>query len=114
MKEENEKREKIMPDNEYQLMIQLINELVREEKLPIIKSKLKSLNISNDLLSFSFWVLHKELYTTKKIRPYFIEFLKAVFENFSNVEKQTIKGSFGTKSRVTKDYFLPQIISRHL
>lgn len=84
-------------------MIKLIVELVAKEDLPDNIKKLESVSISNDLLSFTFWVLHKQLYTTKRIRPYFIQFLKQTFSNFNDKSIESIKKGFGTKSRALKD-----------
>ncbi|MCB0745239.1 MAG: hypothetical protein KDC67_15125 [Ignavibacteriae bacterium] len=110
----NEKRERIMTDEQYDLMINYIKKLVKDEKLPEIKVKLNKVKISNELLSYSFWVLHNQLYTTTKIRQYFIEFLKLAFENFKNKEVTTIKSGFGTKGRFPIDDFIPQIIKQYL
>ena len=114
MSGKNEKRVQIMSEEQYSLMIKSINELVLNEELPNNIQKLKHVSISNDLLSFIFWVLHKQLYTSNKIRPYFIEFLKETFSNFDNKEISSIRKGFGTKGRVTKDVFLPKIVSQYL
>ena len=113
MKGENEKKEKILNEEDYLLLIEYLTHLVEKEKVPHDIKQLKP-NISNDQLRFSFWVLHYELYTTKKTREYFYDFIKAVFLNFSNSEISSIKSQFGTKSRVTKDKFLPNSILSHL
>lgn len=113
MKEENEKKEKILNDEDYQLLLKYITHLVEKEEIPYIEKQLKP-NISNDQLRFSFWVLHYELYTTKRKRKYFYEFIKAVLLNFSNSEITSIESQFGTKSRVIKDKFLPHSILKYL
>ncbi len=113
MKGKNEKDEIILNEEDYNLLYLYVQELIEKERVPIITRQLKP-KISNDLLRFTFWTLHKEKYTTKKIRPYFYDFIKAVFEKFENNEINSIKSQFGTKSRVTKDKFLPEVITKYL
>lgn len=109
----NEKMEKILSDEDFGLLIKYTTELIEDEKLPVIEKQLFP-KISNDLLRFSFWVLHKELYTTKRIRPYFYSFIHAVFINFKESDIKSIQSQFGTKSRVYRDKFLPEIILNNL
>jgi len=109
----NEKREKILNSDDYNLLIDYITYFISNESLPEIERKLRP-NISNDQLSFSFWVLHKEIYTTKFIKPMFFDFLKLVFENFNDIEVSSLRKIFGVKSRVVKDTFLPEIIKKYL
>ncbi|QIG90657.1 hypothetical protein G6R40_13830 [Chryseobacterium sp. POL2] len=113
MQRENEKKEKILNQEDYQQLLKYITHLVEKEEVPYIDKQLNP-KISNDQLRFSFWVLHYELYTTKRKRKYFYDFIKAVFLNFSNSEISSIESQFGTKSRVVKDKFLPNSILSHL
>ncbi|WP_428231110.1 hypothetical protein [Flavobacterium sp.] len=113
MKGNNEKREKILSDEDFQLLIKYTTELIKLESVPQIDKQLYP-KISNDLLRFSFWVLHKELYTTKRIRKYFYDFVKVIFLNFKDSDTSSIESQFGTSTRVKKDKFIPQIISKHL
>lgn len=113
MKGKNEKGENILSEEEFELLIDSIKSLVSDEKLPIEFVQVKP-RISNDLIRFSFWVLHHELYTTKKIRPYFIEFIKKTFKNFNESTLKSIRNQFGTKLRVKRDNFIPEIIKKHL
>lgn len=113
MKGENEKKDKILNDDEYQSLLMYITHLVEKEEVPKVIKQLQP-KISNDQLRFSFWVLHSELYTTKRKRKYFYYFIKDVFINFSNSEISSIENQFGTKSRVVKDKFLPNSILKYL
>lgn len=113
MKGKNEKGKNILDEEEFESLIDSIKSLVSDEKLPSEFVQVKP-RISNDLIRFSFWVLHHELYTTKEIRPYFLEFIKNTFKNFNESTLKSIKGQFGTKSRVKKDNFIPEIIKKHL
>lgn len=113
MKGKNEKGEYILSEEEFELLIDSIRSLVSNEKLPSEFVQVKP-RISNDLIRFSFWVLHHELYTTKGIKPYFIGFIKNTFKNFNESTLKSIRSQFGTKSRVKRDNFIPEIIKKHL
>lgn len=113
MNEFNEKREKILSDEDFKLLIKYTTELIKHEKLPVVEKQLNP-KISNDLLRFSYWVLHKEIYTTIRIRVCFYDFIKAIFLNFKDNHISSIRSQFGTKKRVKKDVFLPEIISKYL
>lgn len=113
MKGLNEQKEKIFSDEDFNLLIKYTTELIEQEKIPVLEKQLQP-KISNDLLRFSFWVLHKELYTTKRIKPYFYDFVQVVFSNFKDSHISSIKSQFGTSTRVKKDKFLPEIILKNL
>ncbi len=113
MQGKNEKGEQILDQQDYELLFQYITFLIIEENIPKISKKLKP-NLNKATLGFSFWVLHNELYTTKRIREYFYDFMKGVFVNFENDSIDYISNQIGTKSRVPHNKFLPKIIKNHL
>lgn len=113
MKGQNHARETILSETDFDLLIQYTTHLIEKEELPEVKAQL-SPNIHQRLLAFSFWVLHKELYTTKRIKPFFISFLKNVFSNFNDVTEKSIRGFWGTKTQIKRDDFLPEIIKKYL
>ena len=90
LKNNNDKREKIMFDEQFDLMIGYVQFYVDNNTLPDVSSKLDPLNISKNLLRFSFWVLHKKLYTTDSIRQDFILLMKNIFSDFDNWEVDTL------------------------
>ncbi|MFK7000735.1 hypothetical protein [Flavobacterium oreochromis] len=114
MQNKNQKGELILNVVDFNLLISYIKYLVKHEEVPSTVSRKLKPKLSNDLLRFSFWVLHKELYTRKRIRSYFYDFIKSVFENFSDSTIESIKKQFGTKIRVKKDDFIPEIIKKNL
>ena len=114
MNGKNEKGEQILNKEDFELLISYILHLIDKDEIPQLNIKKIKPKLSNDLLRFSFWILHHELYTTKKVRPYFYDFIKLVFVNFSANEIKSIKSQFGTKSRVKRDNFIPEIIKKHL
>ena len=113
MKGKNEKRELILSSKDYELLFKYTSDLISQEKVPTIEKQLNP-KLNNDVIRFTFWVLHRELYTTKKLRPYFYDFIKEVFLNFKNNEISSIRSQFGTSKRVFKFDFLPEIIIKHL
>ncbi|MFB3389492.1 hypothetical protein [Flavobacterium sp. LAR06] len=116
LKTQNEKDQKIMSDQEYELMIGYISFYVENNILPEDIQKLQTLNISKNLLRFTFWVLHKKLYTTSLIRPDFISLIKQIFSDFDEWELSTLKRKFGNKDKVTHNgkLFIPEIIKNEL
>jgi hypothetical protein len=113
MKNQNQRQEVILSEPDFNLLITYTVSLVENGEIPELTNKLNP-NLSNSLILFSFWVLHKELYTTTQIRPIFFSFIKNVFKNLEQNEISSIRSQFGSKSRVTKDGFLPHIIKKHL
>lgn len=113
LKGNNQKREKILSDEDFEVLIKYTKELIQQEEVPVITKQLHP-KISNDLIRFTYWALHKELYTTTTIRNYFYAFVKAVFLNFKESEISSIKSLFGTQKRVPKDNFLPEVISKYI
>lgn len=113
MKGKNEKQELILSNEDYQTLVEYITHLVLHDEVPVVPRKLVP-NLTNDVIRFTFWVLHRELYTTKRLRTHFYDFLKAVFAKFKDNEISSIKKHFGTKSRVPRHKFLPEIITRYL
>ncbi|SFN42165.1 hypothetical protein SAMN05421738_11219 [Algoriella xinjiangensis] len=109
----NEQGNLILHKEDYEYLLEKIDYLIIEDKVPSIERKLNP-DISLDTISFTFWVLHKELFTTKIIRKSFIETLQLLFINFENQELGSIKKQFGSKTRVTNRKILPQIITNHL
>lgn len=109
----NEKREQILNDVDFELLVKYTEELITKEEIPFIERQLKP-KLSNGHILISYWTLHKELYTTKRIRPYFYDFIKAVFTSFNENEISSIKSQFGTKVRVYCHDFLPEIIKKSL
>lgn len=114
MKGENERKETILSEEDFESLIEYTTFLIEEERVPKISKKLKPNLSSKDIIRFSYWVLHNELYTSSSIRPYFYQFIKEVFDNFKDNEITSIKSQFGTKGRVYSHDFLPEIITKYL
>ena len=116
LKNYNDKRQKIMSDEQFDLMIEYVKSYVDNNTIPNNITKLDSLNISKNLLRYTFWVLHKKLYTTGSIRQDFILLIKQIFSDFDNWEIVTLKRKFGNKDKVIHNgkHFIPEIIKSEL
>ncbi len=116
LKNDNDKRQKIMSDEQFNLMIEYVNFYVENNTFPQNIKKLDPLKISKELLRFTFWVLHKKLYTTNSIRQEFIQLMKDIFSDFDNWDFNTLKTKFGNREKVTHNAkpFIPEIIKTEL
>ncbi|TXI96873.1 MAG: hypothetical protein E6Q35_06980 [Chryseobacterium cucumeris] len=108
----NTSREKILSDEDFDYLISKLDELHSTGVLPELPRKINTVNISKNLLSYTFWLLHKYLYGTKSIKPYYLEFVKSIFSCFDSWELGTFKKKFGNKDKVTfhGERFIPSII----
>lgn len=113
MKGKNEKQVYILSEDDYQLLLNYTTYLISREQIPSITRRLKP-NMQNGALMFTFWVLHKELYTSSKIREYFYDFLKDVFINLDSTSISSIRKIIGAQSRIPKYSFLPEIILNYI
>jgi len=114
MKGVNDAKQQIMPEDEYNLMIGHIVAFIEEEKIPFIEKKINKTNITNELLRFLFWVLHKEHYTTTSINPNFFEFIKATFKQFDDVSHKTLRSKFANKNNLSSKSYLPEKVNSYL
>ncbi|MFB9056697.1 hypothetical protein ACFFU9_08075 [Mariniflexile ostreae] len=114
MNGKNERKEIILSEEDFNKLISYTLHLIQEESVPVIDKKLNPKLSSKDIIRFSYWVLHKELYNTSKIRTYFYDFIKEVFENFKDNDIASIKSQFGTKSRIFNHAFFPEITKKYL
>ncbi|GAB1858010.1 hypothetical protein MHTCC0001_28470 [Flavobacteriaceae bacterium MHTCC 0001] len=108
----NEKQEIILSHDDFNKLIEYANYLVDKEKVPKIEAQLEP-KITFELLRFTFWVLHKELYSTKRIKPHFYKFVKELFVQSNNYQPSSIKSSFAVQSRISRDDFIPNIITKY-
>lgn len=114
LKGKNDAKETIMSESDYVVMKKQVLYFIEHESLPAKIEKLSKINISNNLLRFTFWVLHKHLYTNVKIKNDFILLLKNMFSNFDDTELDTLKKKFGNRDKVTVGglKYIPEIIKR--
>lgn len=89
---------RIMSEQSFNKLLLYVTELVNNEKLPSNIEPIPKTNLSQMMIRYTFYKIHKELYTTKSIREYFIEFLHTVFfKQFENTTKTTTGKKFSKK-----------------
>ena len=96
----NFNKEKILTDNEFKRLLKSVNYLVSHDDLPENTAPFKLIGISSNSIKYTFYCIHKEIFTTNKIHDSFINFLKVYFQNiFSNWDQKTIKIKFSVKPK---------------
>lgn len=92
----NLKNEKIMSDNDFARLVQYVENLIDTGIVPADIKPIYTLNISNEYLRYTFYLIHKQLYSTRPIRPEWINLLHSVFSQFENVMFETTRKKFST------------------
>lgn len=97
MKDHNYANEKIMNDKDYDRLVKYVTYMIEYEAVPPKIERIPQINTSNEYIRYTFYLIHKALYTTKAKRNYFIHFLHNVFSQFQNTEWSTTNTKFSTK-----------------
>jgi hypothetical protein len=90
----NYSQRKIMTDDNYELLVQYLDAFLKDEVVPSGIKPLPQLDISNEFIRYTFYLIHKELYGTRQIRLSMIDFIHAVFSQFNGTELKTTKTKF--------------------
>ena len=85
-----------MSEDSFSRLTTYINTLIDTESLPEDIIPIPQTALTNEYLRYTFYLIHKELYTTRPIRQNWIELLKLVFTQFKDVETETIRKKFST------------------
>ena len=93
----NTQHEKIMTDDQFCSLIEAVNSLIELETVPTIDKQLPQINLPSNYIRYTFYLLHKSLYTTKSIKDSWINFLHDMFSQFKNAERTTTKSKFSEK-----------------
>ncbi|WEA01815.1 hypothetical protein [Mucilaginibacter sp. SJ] len=93
---------KIMKEDDYQLLLSYTVAYLETENVPVITKRLPQLEIPIEYIRYSYYLIHKSLYGTRKIKMSMIDFLHAVFSQFDNTEKTTTKIKFSTEPKTYK------------
>jgi hypothetical protein len=94
---------KIMREEDYKRVLEYTHRMIKEERLPEGMTVVPQINIPSNFLRFTYYQIHKELYTSNRIKGYFIDFLHQVFRQFENTMPSTTKTKF---SQPPKSYYL--------
>lgn len=97
----NPQKQKIMSENEFKRLKDYTEHLIRQEAIPDNIQPIQQTNISNEHIRYTFYLIHKDLYTTTRKRHYFIDFLHTVFAQFQHTQKDTTWRKF---SNAPKSY----------
>jgi hypothetical protein len=87
---------KIMSETDFALLNTYICSLIDTGTMPTNIQQISQTGTTNEYLRYTFYLIHKELYTTRPIRPEWIDLLHAVFAQFNDVEKETTRKKFST------------------
>jgi len=92
----NRKNEKIISDDNFARLTTYICSLIDTGTVPTNIQPISHTGTSNEYLRYTFYLIHKELYTTRPIRPEWIELLHNVFTQFKDVDTKTTRKKFST------------------
>jgi hypothetical protein len=90
----NRHNEKIMSDDDFARLTTYIFLLIDTGTVPPNIQPISQTGTTSEYLRYTFYLIHKELYTTRPIRPEWIDLLHAVFTQFQDVEKETTRKKF--------------------
>lgn len=81
---------KIMTDKEFERLFSDLCYLVENDELPSFDAPMRQIGVTNASLIYTFREIHKEIFTTKKIKDSFIEFLEKYFAQLANYESMRV------------------------
>jgi hypothetical protein len=100
LKSKNLKGDLIMTDEDYLKLKDYVTGMIINEEVPFIESPIKALSVSDQTIIYSFYKIHQQLFGTKRIRDYFIDFLITAFSQLHSYDKSTIKTKFSVKPKL--------------
>ncbi|MBL0069523.1 MAG: hypothetical protein IPP39_13885 [Chitinophagaceae bacterium] len=80
-----------MSVEQFNQLIATVSSLIENELVPAIGNPLPQINLPTNYIRYTFYLLHKTLYTTKSIRESWINFLHDMFCNLKT------KGNYQSK-----------------
>ena len=95
--------EKIMSDENFARLMTYIDYLVEHNATPPDVQQIPTINLSNEHIEHTFYLTHKDLYTTRPTRYEWITFIKDVFFQFRDREERTIKCKWQKSSTYDRD-----------
>lgn len=93
----NGQNEKIMTDDQYRSLIATVNSLIELDVVPQIEKPLPQINLPTSYIRYTFYLLHKTLFTSKTIKDSWVNFLHDMFVQFKSAERSTTKAKFSEK-----------------
>lgn len=95
----NIKNEKIMPDADFNRMMEYTYFLIEKEKLPPNIKVIHKTGFASNAIRYTFYKIHEYLYGTQSIKQIWINFLHAVFLQFNGTTLSTTKVKFSEKPK---------------
>jgi len=89
---------KIMSDADFQRLCGYVETMIEKDGLPDDLEPIAQVDFPNTHIRYLFYKIHAELYTTKEIKEHFIEFIHAVFKQFTG-KRETTKAKFSEKPK---------------
>lgn len=105
-----DKQQKIMTDAEYKRLLFSTIQLVQTESVLEIYISFDKLNVTNELLRYTYYVLHVELFGIKPRRKFFTDFLQKIFVQLMGID--SFEDKFAQKPRRIPNY-TSEIIKTH-
>jgi len=93
----NIRQENIMSAENFNRMINYTFHLIETDDIPPDIKTIPQIGVSNEFVRYSYYCIHKVLYGTHRIHPSWIEFLHAIFTQFSNTSPNTTRTKFSKK-----------------
>jgi len=93
------KGEIIMTNEQYAQLKNYLSLLIINEELPFIEYPFAKLDVSNQTIVYSFYLLHKELFGTKRIKNFIIDFMPKAFSQLQGSTTSTLKTKFSVKPK---------------
>lgn len=90
----NPQNQTIISSTQFDILITGVNELIETDLVPEIKNPLPQINLPTNYIRYTFYLLHKTLFTTKTIRESWINFLHDMFTQFNSAERSTTRAKF--------------------
>lgn len=90
---------KIMSDVDYSTLLAVMEAFLRDELVPAIIKPFPQIEVSNEFIRYTFYLIHKELFGTRQIRQVMIDLIHALFSQFAGTESATTKTKFSVKPR---------------
>lgn len=97
LKGANAQNQIIMSGKQFEYLIDRVNVLIETDLVPEIKEPLPQINLATIYIRYTFYLLHKEFFTTKTIKDCWINFLHDMFTQFENADRTTTKTKFSEK-----------------
>lgn len=93
----NIKNEKIMPDADFNRMMEYTYYLIENQKLPTGIKAIPQTGFASNAIRYTFYKIHEYLYGTQSIKQQWIDFIHAIFSQFKNTSTTTTKAKFSQK-----------------